>query len=92
IKSLSNRIKSFLEKKGLRKRNIGKYYDTNHHILYFEPKTLIRLVEKHGFKVVYQRNGHSARANQSKFSRFMMRHVTEGLFAKSTFLIIAKKM
>jgi len=53
IKSLANRFKSFLEMKGIRKKSIGKYYDTDHHILFFEPKTLIKLVENHGFKVVY---------------------------------------
>ena len=92
IKSLSNKIKSFLENKGLRTKNIGKYYDTNHHLLYFEPTTLLKLVESHGFKVVYQRNGHSARAGQSGISRFLMRNMTERFFAKSTFLIIAKKI
>lgn len=92
IKSLANRFKSFLEKRGLRKRNIGKYYDSDHHVLYFEPQTLIRLLENHGFKVVYQRNGHSSKANQSGLKRFFMRNLTEYFFARSTFFIIAKKL
>jgi 2-polyprenyl-3-methyl-5-hydroxy-6-metoxy-1,4-benzoquinol methylase len=91
IKSASNKLKFFLERLGLRKKNIGKYYDTNHHLLYFEPKTLKGLVEEYGFKIVFQRNGHYTRPNQSKFKRFIMRHFTEALFAKSTFLVIAIK-
>ena len=92
IKSLSNVIKYNLEKKDIRKNNIGKYYDTIHHILYFEPKTLTTLLYNHGFKVVYQRNCHSTRPNQSQIKRFMMRNLTDHLFAKSTFLIIAMKI
>lgn len=92
ISSLSSKIKFSFEKLGLRRKNIGKYYDTNHHVLYFEPKTLNKLLENHGFKVVYQRNCHSAKPKQSKFKRFIMRNFTDYLFAKSTFLVIAKKI
>lgn len=92
IKSLSNRIKYFLERKRVKKRNIGKYYDTNHHVLYFDPVTLTFLLERHGFNVVYKRNGHKTRHSQSKIKRFFMRNITDHLFAKSTFLVIAKKI
>lgn len=92
IHSLSNRIKFFLEGKGLRKKNIGKYYDTNHHVLYFDPDTLTFLLRKHGFQVVYKRNGHKARPEQSKVKRFFMRNVTDFLFMKSTFFVVAKKV
>ena len=92
IKSLSSKIKHSFERLGLRRKNIGKYYDTNHHVLYFEPKTLKKLLEKHGFKIIFQRNCHSAKPNQSKFKRFIMRNFTDYLFAKSTFLVIAKKI
>ena len=92
IKSLANRFKFYLEKVGIRKKNIGKYYDTSHHIIYFEPKTLTGLLERNGFKVVYQRNGHSTRPRQTDIIRFMMRNLTDYLFSKSTFLVIAKKV
>jgi 2-polyprenyl-3-methyl-5-hydroxy-6-metoxy-1,4-benzoquinol methylase len=92
IKSLSNVIKYKLEQKGIRKNNIGKYYDTAHHILYFEPKTLTALLNNHGFKVVYQRNCHSTRPNQSRIKRFIMRNFSDHLFGKSAFFIIAKKI
>lgn len=92
IKSLANRVKFRLERMGIRKKHIGKYYDTAHHIIYFEPKTLVSLLEDRGFKVVYERNGHSTRPKQSKLSRFLMRNITDYLFSKSTFLVIAKKI
>lgn len=92
IKSLSSKLKFLLERLGLRKKNIGKYYDSNHHVLYFEPKTLNNLLEKNNFKIIYQRNCHTARANQSRIKRFIMRNFTDYLFAKSAFLIIAKKI
>jgi 2-polyprenyl-3-methyl-5-hydroxy-6-metoxy-1,4-benzoquinol methylase len=92
IKSLSNRLKFDLEKMGLRRKNIGKYYDTSHHVLYFEPSTLTTLLGNHGFKVAYQRNCLSARTGQTKLKRFVMKNLTDHLFAKSTFLVIARKI
>ncbi|MDQ6980721.1 MAG: class I SAM-dependent methyltransferase [Ghiorsea sp.] len=92
IKSLSNRMKHFLERVGIRRKNVGKYYATGHHVLYFEPKTLVNLLEQHGFKVVLQRNCHSSRPNQSRLTRFLMRNITDHFFKKGTFLVIAKKV
>ena len=40
IKSLSSIIKFRLEILGFRQKDIGKYYDTSHHLFYYEPKTL----------------------------------------------------
>ena len=91
IKSLSSRIKSWQEKIGLRKRNVGKHYDTSHHLSYFEPKTIVTLLKQHGFKVVYKRNCHSMRANKTKLRRFINKNLTDHLFAKSAFLIVAQK-
>ncbi len=91
IKSLSNRMKRFLEKRGFRRNRIGKYYDTSHHVLYFEPRTLIRLLESQGFEAVYKRNCYSTRPNQSRLKRLVLRNITDHLCAKSAFLVIAKK-
>lgn len=90
IKSLSNRFKYFIEKTGLKKNRIGKYYDTSHHLSYFEPKTLKSFLGLHGFEVVYTRNCHSCKPNQSRLKRFIMRNFTDHLFSKSAFLVIAK--
>ena len=92
IKSLANRFKRFLEQKGIRRKNIGKYYDTSHHVLYFEPDTLSAMLKNNGFEVVYQRNCHTTRSKQSRVRRFVMRNLIDYLFAKSAFLIIAKKV
>jgi 2-polyprenyl-3-methyl-5-hydroxy-6-metoxy-1,4-benzoquinol methylase len=91
IKSLSNRLKFGLERMGLRRKNIGKYYDTSHHVLYFEPATLTTLLARHGFEVVHRRNCLSARPGQSKLKRLIMKNVTDHLFAKSAFLVIGRQ-
>ena len=91
IRSLSNKLKFGLERMGLRRKNIGKYYDTSHHVLYFQPDTLVTLLGNHGFKVIRQRNCLSPRPGQSRLKRFLMRNFMDHLFAKSTFLVIARK-
>ena len=91
IKSLANRFKRLMERIGIRRKNIGKYYDTNHHLLYFQPATLIKMLEKHSFSISYRRNCHSVKPNQSNLTRFIMRNITDHIFAKSAFLIIARK-
>lgn len=92
IKSLSNSLKYFLEKVGLRSQSRGKYFDSSHHLLYFNHKTLRKLLAKHGFEVIYTRNCHSSRPNQPEFKRWLMRNITDHLSRKSTFLVLAKKM
>lgn len=91
IASLSNRMQSFWEQIGVRKNNICNYYDTYHHVLYFEPPTLKALLRNHGFEVLHQRNCHRVRPNQSKQKRFLMRNVTDHLYSQSAFLIIAQE-
>ena len=91
IRSLSNRFKHVLERAGLKKKSVGKYYETSHHLLYFDPTTLPILLARHGFEVLYKRNGHKVRPGQSGFKRFLMRNVSERLLAKSTFLMISRK-
>ena len=91
IRSLSSKLKFGLEQLGLRRKNIGKYYDTSHHVLYFDPRTLTRLLGNHGFQVVTRRNCLSARPGQTSLKRFIMKNLTDHLFAKSAFLVVARK-
>ena len=91
INSISNRLKFFAEKVGVRTKNVGKYYDTSHHVVYYTPDTLVRLLENTGYEVLYKRNGHKTRPNQSRLKRWMMRNFTESIFSQSTFFVIAKK-
>jgi len=91
IKSLSSIIKFRLEKLGLRKKHVGKYYDTSHHLFYYEPKTLTEILKKQGYKILHVRSGHKVRPNQSMFKRKILRNIIEKIAWKSTFLIIAQK-
>ena len=91
IGSLSSRFKFFLEKAGLRKKKVGSYYDTHHHLWYFTPRPLVQALENQGFKVVHCRSGHQVRPGQSHLKRFFMRHVTERFAWKSSFILIAVK-
>jgi 2-polyprenyl-3-methyl-5-hydroxy-6-metoxy-1,4-benzoquinol methylase len=91
IKSLSHRFKFFIEKTGLKKKRIGKYYDSSHHLLYFELSTMTKLLGSNGFKIIYSRNCHGSKPGQSSIKRFIMRNITDHLFSKSTFLVIAEK-
>lgn len=52
IGSLSNRAKSMVGRMGLRERKRGKHYNTRHHIFYFHPAGLKRLLRERGFEVL----------------------------------------
>jgi 2-polyprenyl-3-methyl-5-hydroxy-6-metoxy-1,4-benzoquinol methylase len=91
IWSLSNRLKYFYERAGLRRSDIGKYFDTSHHLNYFTPKTMKRLLVREDFAIKAIRNGHKVRPGQSGVTRFFMRHITERFIPRSTFYLIAQK-
>ena len=90
IRSFSNSMKALLEYIGVRKKNLGKYYDTYHHLLYFTPPTLRRLLAEHEFTTVYTGNCIKAREDQSKISKWLKRYVTGRLFPPSAFFVIAR--
>jgi len=91
IWSLSNRLKYSYERVGFRRSEIGKYFDTSHHLNYFTPKTMKRLISGSDFKVKAVRNGHKVRPGQSGLQRFLMRTITERFVPRSTFFVIAQK-
>ncbi|HVO33130.1 MAG TPA: class I SAM-dependent methyltransferase [Elusimicrobiota bacterium] len=91
IRSVSSSIKFWMEKRGWRRRRVGAYYDTEHHLWYFTPATLRHLLEREGFEILRVRSGHQARPHQSSLKRFVMRNITERPLWKSTFLTIARK-
>lgn len=90
ISSTSNRLKSLMESAGLRRRNVGKYYDSDHHLSYFSPRVLTGFLERHGFRTLKVANCHAARAGRSVIGRALTRHVLERLYSKSSFLVIAR--
>lgn len=92
IHSLSSRLKFWLEKRGLRRRRVGAYYDTSHHLWYYTPQTLTRLLADSGFEVLHMRSGHQARARQSRLKRAFMRNFSERITWKATMLVVARKI
>jgi len=91
IWSLGNRLKYSYERMGLRKSEIGNYFDSSHHLNYFTPKTMKRLLSRADFTVKAVRNGHKVRPGQSGLQRFLMRNITERFIPRSTFFVIAQK-
>jgi len=91
IHSRSALFKLAFEKLGIRKKNIGAYYDTSHHLFYYTPSTLKKFIESNGFKVLYTKSGHPARPNQSNFKRFILRNLSDRILWKSTFLAVCRK-
>jgi SAM-dependent methyltransferase len=91
IKGVSSKLKFKLEKMGIRKTNIGKYYDTSHHLFFYEPKTLSNILLNNGYKILHIRSGHKVRPYQSMLKRYFLRNFSEKIPWKSTFMLIAKK-
>lgn len=92
IRSFSSSLKHYSEVLGLRKKNVGKYYDTNHHLFYYTPSMLRNIIEKHyRFKILHLRNGHHVRPGQSESKRYWMRNFWELYPYKSTFVFICQK-
>jgi SAM-dependent methyltransferase len=53
IASISSACKHLEEQLGVRRRNRGRYYDTQHHLFYYSPGVLRRILERYfGFQVV----------------------------------------
>jgi len=91
IHSLSHRIKFFLEKLGFRKDKIGKYYDADHHVFYYDKKSIANMLRLAGFDVVYTSNSRKAKLNQNKISKFIRRNITEKIIPNSALFVVAKK-
>jgi len=91
IHSLSHRIKFFMEKLGFRKDKIGKYYDADHHVFYYDKKSIANMLTLTGFDVVYTSNSRKAKLNQNIFSKVIRRNITEKIIPNSAFFVLAKK-
>ncbi|MFY0654179.1 MAG: class I SAM-dependent methyltransferase [Cyclobacteriaceae bacterium] len=88
IDSVSNRIKTVLEKVGL-KKNHGKHYDTWHHLIYFNPRKLKKLLEsQYGYEVLYMGNDKKAKIDTTSVEHSLLDDVAY----KSSFRMIAKKL
>lgn len=91
IHSISKRTKFMLEAARIRRKNVGKYYDTYHHLLYFTPGTLRELLSRHNFAVEFGRHCHKSKIRESGLLRFLKNQLSERIIPTSAFFVIAKK-
>lgn len=92
IYSLSRRIKFLIEKMGFRKGKVGKYYDAEHHIFYYNKNSISNMLKVAGFDVIYTANSKKAKLKQNKISKFIRRNITEKIIPNSALFVIAKKV
>jgi len=87
IGSLSNRIKTLLERIKVRKR-VGRYYGTNKHLFYFTPYTLKHVLEEYySFEVIYISNDIRPKVYDNNVNIPFLHHYPY----KSSFRLIARK-
>ncbi|MFK5915794.1 MAG: class I SAM-dependent methyltransferase [Woeseiaceae bacterium] len=91
INSLSSRIKIMLEKAGVRKKNKGKYYDTGHHVFYYDKKSIVKMLKIAGFDVISLHNCKKPRLHQNKLAKFFRRNIVEKIISNSVLYVLAKK-
>ena len=92
IHSGSALFKFFMERIGVRKKNIAAYYGTEGHLWYYTVLSMKNTLRRFGFEPLYIRSCHKVRAHQSKLKRWFLRSVVEVLPWKSAFLVIARKI
>lgn len=92
INALSARVKFFLEKTGLRKKNIGKYYDSGHHVFYYTPASFTYLLKRCGFEILFSMNGNKSHISDSPLLQFFSYYLMNYLYANSAFFVIARKI
>lgn len=91
ISAWGSKVKFFLEKSGLKKSRVGKYYDTEHHVLYFNPDSLRYLLEQSGYKVMYKSNASKPKPYQNPVLKFLRQNIKEKISSGVAFFVIAKK-
>ena len=92
IYATSARVKFFLEKLGLRRKNIGKYYDSGHHVFYYSHTSIRNLMEKCGFEVLMVMNGNKSHISDSRIVQFFSYYLMNYVYRNSGFFIIARKV
>jgi len=92
ISAWGSKVKFLLEKLGLKKNKIGRYYDSEHHIFYYNPASLTRLLAMSGFNVVYKSNATKPKPYQNAILKFIRQNIKEKLSAGAAFFVIARKI
>ncbi len=91
IRAWSARLKFYLEKLGIRRSNIGKYYDSGHHVFYYSKRSLCKILKLNGFECVYVRNARKPKLGAYRILMYLRRNLYERVIATSTFMVIARK-
>lgn len=92
IRAWSARQKYFLERLGLRRRNIGKYYDSEHHVFYYGKRSLCNMLKLAGFDCVYVRNSRKPKLGENWLFKLIRRNIFERFIPNSAFLVVARKL
>lgn len=91
IHAWSARAKLFLEKAGLKKSDVGKYYDSDHHVFYYTPRSMKHLLDICGFEVVLSMNGAKSHLSDNKLVQFFTYYLPNYFYSSSSFFVIARK-
>ena len=91
IQSRSALFKLALEKLGVKKKNIGAYYDTDHHLWYYTPLTIRNFLEHHGFDVIKIYSGSNVNINSHPLVNFIDEKIFSKIFWHSSMGVIARK-
>lgn len=86
IGSLSNRLKTMSGRLGLRRKRRGKHYNTRHHLFFFTPGVMARLLPRYGFECLEQRG--SLKPQPNPFTKRLSRWFPN---LDSSFLTLARK-
>ena len=92
IQSAASRLKFRLEKMGLRRKRVGRYYDSDHHVFYYSPGSMRGLLEHCGFEVLTTMNGNKSHISTSPVAQFFSYTLTNYLYASAAFFMIARKI
>lgn len=93
IESPAAKLKTLLGKMGLKKRR-GRHYDTWHHLFYYSPRVLKRILDEHfDFEVVHVRNGLGEQMRGHSESSLRHAMAWDGILPvwRSVFVLIARK-
>lgn len=91
IHAWSARVKLFLEKIGLKRSRIGKYYDSDHHVFYYTPQSMKVLLDICGFEVILCKNGDKAHMSESRWVQVLMYDLLNYFYSNAAFFVIAQK-
>ncbi|MBI3772483.1 MAG: class I SAM-dependent methyltransferase [Gammaproteobacteria bacterium] len=91
IHAWSARVKYLMEKLGLKRGRVGKYYDSDHHVFYYSPQSMRRLLELCGFEMVLSMNGAKSTVGNARGVRYWLYRLQNLIYSSSSFFVIARK-